>query len=200
MKAAELTGQRFYYLTVVEKLSPTIKESVNGTTYQYRLWKCLCDCDNYVNVTTQRLRSGLKKSCGCMNYTAPHKNRKYKPGDNSVKGLLNRYQQTARKREYAWGISEELFTEVIFLPCFYCGTEPKQEYSLYKNRGNSKTALDWAKKSTILYNGIDRIDNSIGYTVDNIVSCCMWCNSAKSTRTQQEFFEWAKKVADWNNL
>ena len=40
-----------------------------------------------------------------------------------------------------------------------------------------------------VYNGIDRIDNNKGYTIDNIVPCCAKCNYAKGKLTLQEFKE-----------
>ena len=30
------------------------------------VWKCLCDCDNKVNVISCNLRGGKTKSCGCL--------------------------------------------------------------------------------------------------------------------------------------
>jgi hypothetical protein len=40
------------------------------------------------------------------------------------------------------------------------------------------------------YNGIDRIDNSQGYIIDNVVPCCTKCNIAKGRQSIQEFKEW----------
>lgn len=37
------------------------------------------------------------------------------------------------------------------------------------------------------YNGIDRIDDSIGYTIDNCVTCCRTCNWAKGNKDYSEF-------------
>lgn len=53
----DLTGQRFYFLTAVEKL-PTEK---GKPTY----WKCLCDCGNYHVASASNLKHGNVKSCGC---------------------------------------------------------------------------------------------------------------------------------------
>ena len=44
------------------------------------------------------------------------------------------------------------------------------------------------------YNGIDRVDNSKGYTMDNVVSCCRICNVAKQKMTLQEYKDWVEKV------
>lgn len=36
--------------------------------------------------------------------------------------------------------------------------------------------------------GIDRVDNSIGYTPDNCVPCCWWCNSVKREHTLDDMY------------
>ena len=38
-------------------------------------------------------------------------------------------------------------------------------------------------------NGIDRIDSSKEYSLDNCVPCCEMCNKMKNTYTQDVFFE-----------
>ena len=61
-------------------------------------------------------------------------------------------------------------------PCFYCGV-----------------AIE-----TI---GLDRIDNSRGYEIDNVVPCCPICNYGKLNRTFDEFIEYCQRMANhWNPL
>ena len=42
--------------------------------------------------------------------------------------------------------------------------------------------------------GLDRIDSSIGYRIDNIVTCCKVCNAAKGTLTVEQFKQHIAKV------
>lgn len=79
-------------------------------------------------------------------------------------------------------MSKEFFEKITQENCHYCGKEPSQIKKNYYNNGDHT------------YNGIDRIDNSKGYTEDNVVSCCSICNYAKKTATQSSFLEWIKKV------
>ena len=44
------------------------------------------------------------------------------------------------------------------------------------------------------HNGIDRVDPSKGYTIDNCVSCCSKCNYAKHDMTISEYNEWLTKA------
>lgn len=53
----DLTGQRFGRLTVQEKAPP----QKDGRTR----WVCRCDCGKTYTATSQVLRKGLAKSCGC---------------------------------------------------------------------------------------------------------------------------------------
>ncbi len=41
-----------------------------------------------------------------------------------------------------------------------------------------------------VYNGIDRLDNALGYTLDNCVPCCKRCNQAKNNMGLKEFRAW----------
>lgn len=52
-----LKGQKFGRLTALEKV---------GTKRGYALWKCKCDCGNIVDVESRVLKTGQKKSCGCL--------------------------------------------------------------------------------------------------------------------------------------
>lgn len=56
----DLLGQKFGFLTVIRKL----EERTKGRKVQ---WECQCDCGNNTKVitTTDHLRSGHTKSCGC---------------------------------------------------------------------------------------------------------------------------------------
>lgn len=50
-------GNRYGKLTVIEKT-----EDCNG----HLLWRCLCDCGNIIDVSSNSLRQGNTKSCGCL--------------------------------------------------------------------------------------------------------------------------------------
>lgn len=61
MKKLDLTGERFGYLYVIKE----------GENYAYpsgrtrTQWLCRCDCGNEVSISTNNLKSGNTKSCGC---------------------------------------------------------------------------------------------------------------------------------------
>lgn len=61
-KFQDLTGQRFGRLTVIERTNNHISPS----GYKYVMWKCKCDCGNFVNVRTADLKDNHTQSCGCL--------------------------------------------------------------------------------------------------------------------------------------
>jgi hypothetical protein len=89
----------------------------------------------------------------------------------SSKITHNRIKYSAKKRKKEFNITlEEYRAKYWDKNCYYCGD---------KSNG-----------------GIDRADNTKGYTEDNIVPCCSCCNRAKFKRTQQEFYSWIKRLID----
>lgn len=58
IKPADLTGQKFGMLTVLERS----QQKINGKNS----WICLCDCGNKTTVPVDKLRNGNTKSCGCL--------------------------------------------------------------------------------------------------------------------------------------
>ena len=62
MKRINLCGQKFGFLTVVEKGEPYIKPSGKKIS----TWACKCDCGKQITVRTEYLRSGHTQSCGCL--------------------------------------------------------------------------------------------------------------------------------------
>lgn len=56
-KYDKILGQKFGRLTVLEYIG------VKGTNF---VWKCQCECGNFVEMPTNRLNFGHTKSCGCL--------------------------------------------------------------------------------------------------------------------------------------
>jgi hypothetical protein len=58
MKLVDRTGQKFGKLIVIEQAGRNNLKKV--------LWKCKCDCGNFVNVVSGSLITGNTESCGCV--------------------------------------------------------------------------------------------------------------------------------------
>jgi hypothetical protein len=80
------------------------------------------------------------------------------------------------------GTIGQVYREALVSDCYYCGVTPSQV--VRRNDLNGE----------FVYNGIDRLDNSIGYTKANSVSCCWRCNRAKFNDDLKDFKEWVRCV------
>lgn len=58
----DLTGKKFGRLTVLGRADSKIRANGKPRT----MWKCLCECGNEIIVEASALRSGRRKSCGCI--------------------------------------------------------------------------------------------------------------------------------------
>jgi hypothetical protein len=71
--------------------------------------------------------------------------------------------------------------------CTYCGSRPVTEsYSMSKFRNK--------ELSLYKYNGLDRINNKLGYEKNNIVPCCAMCNRMKLDHKVEEFKKHINKI------
>ncbi|ABT15204.1 Srd anti-sigma factor [Paramecium bursaria Chlorella virus NY2A] len=94
----------------------------------------------------------------------------------SVHGKFVQIQAGARQRGLLFDLVENDVGNITDDPCFYCGEE---------------TTLDTR-------NGLDRLDNDVGYTVGNVVSCCGTCNYMKRCLDPMTFVERCAQVAFHN--
>lgn len=89
------------------------------------------------------------------------------------------YQQVktgAASRGLDFELSRDQVSRIVSSPCRYCGREPSPR------------------------NGVDRLDNSVGYTAENSVSCCRQCNRAKDVYSESEFLYWVKSIFENRSL
>lgn len=91
----------------------------------------------------------------------------------TLKGKYRTMKNGGLKRNYEVMITFEDFTKIVSNPCAYCGENEKRI-------------------------GVDRIDNSKGYTLENSNPCCTICNMMKKTMTVSEFISHIKKIHNHN--
>lgn len=170
-KLKNMVGKRFGKLLVLEF------DHVNRHSY----WKCICDCGNIKVIKGSSLRAAKgTKSCGCL-ISERMKNFNLSRRIRLFKLLYYEYKSHARVRNILFELTindaEKLFKE----NCFYCGSQPSQ---IKRKKWKEDREVEY------IHNGIDRIDSSKGYTLDNVVSCCKYCNFAKNNRSQLDFYKW----------
>lgn len=164
------------------------------------LWLCLCDCGNEKVVVSDNLSSGKSNSCGCLKTEfLAQKGNQYGIYEDREKALLKVQYSHLKRRNKNKGFSDTISLEVFSIlsksPCKYCGIEYSKEIEDRLNESKKQKRLS---EHILRCNGIDRIDSSKGYTVENSVSCCKHCNTAKNTMSEIDFLKWIKRVYDFN--
>lgn len=167
-----ITGKKFGRLFVNYDTGKRSHGKTGGV-----IWRCTCDCGKEVDIVSHSLINGDMQSCGCY-----HKEKvSLREKESLLNVLLYQYKRNAKTRNLEFSISKEQFVQLINSNCSYCGIKPNRIF--IHNHCIGK----------LVYNGIDRIDNKIGYTIDNSKPCCKKCNFAKRTMTIEEF---QKKIKD----
>ena len=158
----------------------------SGPKIEY-LWKCKCDCGEIFYAR----ENCLEKRVGCTHCTAfkVATNRSLKKSGIINKGIKGRvfkdYQTGAKKKNREFNLSFDDFIKLSESNCYYCGAEPSEKES--DKKYVYKMATPWKR------NGIDRVDTTKGYTIDNCVPCCTKCNVAKHDLKLEDFKDWIKK-------
>ena len=169
-----LIGKKIGRLLVLEK---TNKRANDG----HILYKCECDCGNIKNIESSSLRGKIKtKSCGCLRRDT----NSLPEGESLLNALYYVYKVGAKKRDLEFSLDKITFSGFIRQSCYYCNESPYQLYRFKSCQGE------------LIYTGIDRVDNSRGYTTDNCVPCCKKCNTAKMDMSIEEFYIWINKISE----
>jgi hypothetical protein len=180
----DFSGQRFGRLTVI-KFSRAYKP--NGSKENYFYWICRCDCGTEKELEARNFSTkGGAKSCGCLSKelhsSKAWKEKNFKIGSGFSR-VLTQYKQNAKNRGISWDLTDEQVKNLTSSPCYYTGLLPA-------------TIKTVKSGETYVYNGIDRVDNSKGYTIDNCVPCCTAINLMKLDMTEQRFIVLCTLVAE----
>lgn len=176
-----LIGKKFNRLTVLELKSKRVNKSKRTT------FLCKCDCGNEKILDGSQVKCGRIKSCGCLQKEKASLFKKKPNGVSYFNKVKRNYIKHAKNRNYSFELSDEEIKVLIFGNCYYCGAEPGNEIKDF--RLNPK----FNSSNSLKYNGIDRINNTKNYTINNVVSCCKTCNWQKSNLSYEKFIEHIKQ-------
>lgn len=164
MQAVDRAGRRYGRLVAIRP-----SEERSGGHVR---WLCRCDCGNEKIIDGGNLSAGFSMSCGCSRMAIPGR-----PARNRV---YDNYRRSAGRRGYAWELGGEEFDKLAAADCAYCGSPPGTVQVYRSHR--------------FTYNGIDRVNNSLGYMHGNVVPCCEICNRAKGAKSLGEFLAWISRL------
>lgn len=147
-------------------------------------WLCRCECGRERIISALSLRNGASQSCGCLALEV-RKKCKFTAQEANDRRIFNRYHNRAKHCGISFTLTLAQFQEIIKLDCYYCGAKPRAYHGTDQR--------DYSEPH--IRNGLDRFDNSKGYSIDNVKPCCFRCNMAKSDWPVEEFLEWAARLS-----
>lgn len=176
-KCKDLSGQKFNRLLVTRRVD---------NQGRYVSFECECECGNIKIIRATDIKSGAIKSCGCLQKELARKNKNshwsLPIGEASRNALINSYKYGATRRGISFELTKDECEKLFKGDCVYCGSKPN---SVIRQK---------AANGEYIYNGIDRVDNNIGYRMNNCVSCCKQCNYSKRELSERDFLDWINKV------
>lgn len=170
--------KKFGKLTIIKKVAD-VHHTQRGSIYD-AIWLCKCDCGKYIETRGVNLQRTFrpKLTCGCEDSykTRPHQER-------IIIGYYKIYQTNARQDQKVFRLSFNQFVNIVNQNCIYCNIPPSTK------RSNRQKNVQ-----SILVNGIDRINNDLGYILDNCAPCCKKCNTMKTNMPIFEFITHIQKI------
>lgn len=145
-KIIDLTGQVFTRLTV-------IKLSENRNNSGKLCWDCVCICGTHITVSSNALRRGNTKSCGCLckdmfnKVITKHGMQKYPE-----------YQILQTMKQRCSNPNHKSYKDYGGRGIFVCDEWKNSFHSFYSHIGKRPTSK----------HSIDRIENSNGYVPGNV--------------------------------
>ncbi len=163
----------------------TVKKFVAFKKYKTSrapMFEVACFCGKVKTVSLWHLRKKVSHSCGCSRVTKAIEIFK----ESGPRSVIRNYRYQAKQRNYPFELTNEEAQKLITSDCFYCKASPSNRLKSYNDHAE------------FCYNGIDRLDNTKGYTLENCVACCYLCNRCKSDLSYEAFTAWIAAVS--NNL
>lgn len=180
-RTKDLTGMVFGEMIVLGYAGKSAPK--NGKPRPRWLIKCSCGVEKAILGTT--LRNTKVKSCGHLRGTG----NEYPDGIAAKNLIFAHYRKNAEKMNREFSLSKDEFCSFLSSNCAYCGSGPT---SVVKSRS--------FLKPDFYYNGIDRVDNNKGYSIDNCVPCCSICNLMKRSMPVDHFLLHVRKIYNFQKV
>jgi hypothetical protein len=153
-----------------------------------RIITAKCNCGNQRDVQLCNIINGSSVGCGLKECKIPY-NKGIRSVETTYNSMYYAYKKGAVDRGFTFELTMDEFKGFLHKNCYYCGSEPSNTYQIK----NSKTG-EVRAGIPVTYNGIDRIDNTLGYTNSNSITCCEICNRMKRNYNYDKFIEHIIKI------
>lgn len=140
----------------------TLLKFIRKGNYDNNYYECICDCGNKTIKSIKAITKSKNASCGC--HPRPKRN---SDGIPAMRKWFQSYRTRARRENISFKINQAQFSYLTQQSCFYCGIKQFTTRKLHNDEYSG--------------NGIDRIDNSKGYFIENLLTCCHICNRSKGS-------------------
>lgn len=153
------------------------KDNSRYTEKQENLNLCL-GCGKVLEELTKGIRGSVQRCTECYNKQRKveegrERNRNYlEEKKANLNNYLVSYIQCAKSRNIGFELSKVEFEELVLMACYYCGSFNEKEVV-----------------------GVDRLNSSKNYTLDNCVPCCKICNFMKGSLSKNIFITQTHKIA-----
>jgi len=164
---AEYNSFLYLYTMLDKKLAHKVetRKSKSGSTYKVYHFSC-SECNKGITAQISHLKRHSGKCIRCGHLGKPYMY------------IFNELKNHHNKNVPVSLTYEELVSLINSEPkCHYCN-----EDLIY-----NKHSRNWGETNSRAYQ-LDRKDNSKGYDLDNVVTCCWDCNRLKSDRFSYEEF------------
>ncbi len=167
--------------------------SHSDTVGKIAYYNCKCvelGCGETYRVDGRNVRNGGSKRCVKCGLKSTAKKQTGKRKNNkpieeiTLHYLFLNKRKDAIKRGFVWELTKEQFAKLVFGNCYYSGLPPGTTVNVLKHHALHESLV---ANGFITYNGIDRLDSSKGYVMDNVVTCSEAFNKAKLNMSVEEF-------------
>lgn len=181
MKTCKIIGQIFGPFEVLETV-----RSINPGGKAVTKYKCKCTKCGRESIKQSHHLKGFKGS-GCLECTdrLPPKLRI----SMNQRNYNNYKTKITNQTDLIFDLSFDEFDKLTSQNCNYCGNAPSFP-ERFKN--------EFKNRDIVNFNGIDRIDSTKGYILENCVTCCTICNRMKSDMIQSDFLNHINKIYKFN--
>lgn len=163
--------------SLLNKHNRLIPNKLEYIKLSHEYWSFNCLCGGIKIVRLDHYKTNYTKSCGCLRKEIAKERNPAVFQKTAITSAWCKIRWTAKQRNHEFTLTKEEWLNLVKQNCFYCKSPPS-------NTCRARTGI-----GDFVYNGLDRQDNSKGYSIENAVPCCYKCNSMKSDFSLEEFIK-----------